>query len=127
MPRNPPVHRPPGRGDGTQQRPHPRSPAAQAYHRWYGLKEWKVAREAQLAVQPLCERCLQSEDVTPATVVNHRIPHRGDWSLFIDPNNHESLCAPHHDSLVQREEARGYTIGSDVNGRPVDPGHPWNQ
>ncbi|MEO4000324.1 HNH endonuclease [Mesorhizobium sp. CAU 1732] len=104
-----------------------RSPEAAAYHRWYGLKAWKVAREAQLSGQPLCERCLQSEDVTAAAVVNHRIPHKGDWGLFIDPGNHESICAPHHDSLVRREEKRGYVVGSDINGRPVDPLHPWNQ
>jgi hypothetical protein len=23
--------------------------------------------------------------------------------------------------MVQREEARGYTIGSDINGQPIDP------
>lgn len=108
-----------------ERRPH-RSTEAQAYRKLYGLKAWKVAREVQLAYQPLCERCLQSEDVTPATVVNHRIPHRGNWELFIDPNNHESTCAPHHDSLIQREEKRGYEIGSDIDGRPIDPGHPWN-
>ena len=49
----------------------------------------------------------------PATVVHHRKVHMGDWSLFIDPENDESLCAPHHDTVVQREEARGYTIGRD--------------
>lgn len=105
---------------------HNRSSGAQKYRRWYGLKEWKLARATQLAKQPLCERCLQADIITRASVVNHRIPHKGDWALFIDPANHESTCAPHHDALIQKEEARGYMIGSDVNGRPVDPRHPWN-
>ncbi|NGN45169.1 HNH endonuclease [Mesorhizobium sp. CGMCC 1.15528] len=111
----------------TDKRPHHRTAAAQAYRPWYGLKIWKNARQTQLALQPLCERCLQSETVTEATVVNHRQPHKGDWSLFIDPDNHESLCAPHHDALVQKEEARGYAIGADIDGRPIDPLHPWSR
>lgn len=103
-----------------------RSAEAQAYRSWYGLKVWFHARKAQLTKQPLCERCLALGRITPATVVNHREPHKGDWQLFIDPDNHESTCAPHHDTLIQREEARGYRIGSDADGRPVDPNHPWN-
>ena len=107
--------------------PHHRSPAANKYRGWYALKEWLSARRVQLAKQPLCERCLASGHVTRATVVNHRVPHKGNWSRFIDPNNHESTCAPHHDALIQREEARGYKVGSDIDGRPVDPKHPWNR
>ena len=53
--------------------------------------------------------------------------HLGDWDLFIDANNHESVCTEHHDGLIRREEARGYKIGSDVNGRPLAPDHPWNR
>lgn len=97
-----------------------------AYHRWYSLKAWKIARDRQLARWPLCGRCQKAGRVTVATVVNHRKPHRGDWALFIDPENHESVCKDHHDGLIQREEARGYIIGSDIEGRPVDPAHPWN-
>ena len=37
------------------------------------------------------------------------------------------VCKACHDTLVQREEARGYTIGADIDGRPVDPNHPWNR
>jgi len=111
----------------TMTRHHPRSAEAEAYRRWYSRKAWKVARQAQLARQPLCERCQQTGRITAATVVNHRIPHKGDWSLFIDPDNHESLCAPHHDALVQREEARGHVIGCDADGLPIDPSHPWNR
>ncbi|SCW76043.1 hypothetical protein SAMN02927900_04600 [Rhizobium mongolense subsp. loessense] len=107
--------------------PDHRSTKAKKYRKCYGLKAWKAARTTQFARHRLCERCLQSETVAEATVVNHHTPHRGDWALFIDPNNHESVCALHHDGLIQREEKRGYVIGCDVNGRPLDPAHPWNQ
>lgn len=111
-------------------RRHHRSPEAEAYRRWYRLAIWRGRnglRARQLARQPLCERCRKAGRITAATVVNHRKPHKGDWSLFIDPQNHESLCAPHHDGLIQREEASGHAIGCDVDGRPMDPGHPWNR
>lgn len=106
---------------------HSRTDEAQAYRRWYGLKAWQVARKTQLTRQPLCERCKAAGRVTPATVVNHRKAHKGNWALFISPANHESTCAPHHDRLIQKEEARGQRIGTSVDGRPVDPNHPWNR
>lgn len=33
---------------------------------------------------------------TYATVVDHIKPHRGDWGLFTDENNLQSLCEHHH-------------------------------
>lgn len=70
---------------------------------WYGLKAWHDRRDEQLAIQPLCERCLAEGKVEAATVANHRIPHRGDWDLFIT-GELESSCKPHHDRDIQREE-----------------------
>lgn len=90
---------------------------------WYSLKAWFTARQAQLARQPLCERHLARGDVVAATVVNHRIPHRGAWALFIDPANHESVCKPCHDGDIQREERAAAADvspggGSKVYSRP---------
>jgi hypothetical protein len=53
--------------------------------------------------------------------INDLKPHKGDWSLFIDPANHESACKEHHDSTIKTEENRGDVIGTDVNGRRIDP------
>lgn len=66
-------------------------------------------REHQLAIQPLCEFCLITEDVTAADVVDHKKPHKGDLDLFHDPNNLQSLCKHHHDSAKQMIE-RGKKI-----------------
>ncbi|MEQ1955997.1 hypothetical protein [Mesorhizobium sp. CN2-181] len=62
-----------------------------------------------------------------AAVANHKVKHRGDPTLFFDLENVETVCKRDHDTLIQREEMRGYTIGSDINGRPIDPQHPWNK
>jgi 5-methylcytosine-specific restriction enzyme A len=104
-----------------------RSLAALAYRHLYKTAAWLAARAAQLRKQPLCERCLVRGLTVAATIVNHRIPHKGDWRLFIDPDNHESACKPCHDGLIQREERRGYAIGVSAEGRPKDPNHPWNR
>jgi 5-methylcytosine-specific restriction protein A len=74
--------------------------------RGYGYK-WQKAREEHLAENPLCVRCEEQGDVTPATVVDHIIPHRGDMTLFWDRKNWQSLCKTHHSSDKQREEAGG--------------------
>lgn len=76
---------------------------AKPWRKWYGLPIWKRIRAAQLAEEPLCRRCVANDKITAATVVNHRVPHRGDWDLFIG-GPFESLCKPCHDSVVQSEE-----------------------
>ena len=88
---------------------------------------WDKARKAFLVSHPLCVMCEQQGHVTPATVVDHRIPHRGDMALFWDRDNWQPLCKPHHDATKQRDEARGYQSGSTEDGRPIDPSHPWNR
>lgn len=95
----------------------------------YDLAIWRGKtglRQQQLNRQPLCERHLRQGQNVPATTVNHRKPHKGDWALFVEPANHESVCKDCHDQIIQAEEVRGYAIGSDVSGRPLDPDHPWN-
>ena len=47
-----------------------------------------------------------------------RSRHKGDPALFFDLGTTETVCKQDHDTLIQREEARGYTIGADADGRP---------
>ena len=82
----------------------------------YKTKEWWRLRYHQLRKQPLCEFCSKQGIITEATVVDHRIAHKGDYSLFYDPNNLSSLCKLHHDSSKQKMEKRGVEIGCDENG-----------
>ncbi|WP_200943301.1 HNH endonuclease [Methylobacterium sp. Leaf123] len=108
-----------------------RSPEAQTWHRLYSLAIWRRPktglRAQQLAKQPLCERHLKRGLVVPADTVHHKVPHKGDRTLFADPENLESTCAECHDGLIKAEEIRGHVIGSDASGRPLDPDHPWNR
>lgn len=90
--------------------------------RGYGAR-WQAARKRHLQAHPLCVMCEAEGRVKAATVVDHRIPHRGDQDLFWDETNWQSLCATHHSRDKQREEKGGAVrpaIGPD--GWPLKGG-----
>lgn len=57
---------------------------------------WRTAREQYLRKNPLCVECLREGKLTPATVVDHVVPHRGDPKLFWDKTNWQALCSGCH-------------------------------
>jgi len=69
--------------------------------------------------------CAEQGKVTPATVVDHVKPHKGDQQLFWDKTNHQALCKLCHDAHKKRLELSGKVVGCDVNGTPIDPNHHW--
>ena len=85
---------------------------SEAYHGWYLLPIWtKHLRPEQLAREPFCRECARKyppgdpRHRTRATVVDHIRPFRGDWMLFVDPRNHQSLCKSCHDRKTAAERA----------------------
>lgn len=104
-----------------------RSAEAEGYRKLYRTTRWRAVRAAQLRAEPLCAMCLQMGKTRAATVADHKRAHRGDEALFWDPDNLQSLCAPHHDAARQAEERRGFVIGNGLDGRPLDPSHPWHR
>lgn len=75
-----------------------------AAKRGYGRK-WQAAREAFLADHPTCEmECEAAGIVTPATVVDHIKPHKGDQKLFWSRSNWQAGCKPCHDRKTARED-----------------------
>ena len=99
-----------------------RSARASAYLHLYGTQAWRKRSLAFLAENPWCSRCKGV-----ATVTDHVRPHRGNAELFWDWNNLAPLCASCHSRDKQAEETRGYALGVDASGMPVDPNHPWNR
>lgn len=80
--------------------------ASAEYHGWYSLPVWTDdLRPAQLLREPWCRECARHGVRTRATVVDHVTPHRGDWQMFIDPANHQSLCERCHNRKTARERA----------------------
>ena len=67
-----------------------------AAFRGYNHK-WQAARRRYLQSNPPCAACMKEGLLTPATVVDHIIPHRGDQRLFWDERNWQPLCKSCHD------------------------------
>jgi len=85
------------------------------YHDWYVLPIWKEQlRPEHLLLEPFCRECARQyaaddpRSRTMATVVDHIVPHRGDWKLFTDKNNLQSLCKHHHDQKTIAEQSRDF-------------------
>ena len=95
------------------------------HKRGYG-KRWQAFRLVFLRQNPLCAYCLRFGKTTPATVVDHIIPHRGDMALFWREGNHMSLCKHCHDSTKQAEERGSADLGCDASGLPLAKAHHWN-
>ena len=77
------------------------------YHAWYSLPIWTDhLRPEQLLRDPFCRECAKVGRRTPASVVDHIQPHRGEWARFVDESNLQSLCKYHHDQKTALEMAR---------------------
>ena len=82
--------------------------------RLYNDRKWREAKDRFLRSQPLCQTCDLLGKTTPADVVDHVTPHKGDQALFWDQGNWQSLCEHHHNTKTWRE-GRGYVIDWDQN------------
>ena len=92
-------------------KPREQRKASAGYHGWYMLPIWTDRlRPAQLQREPFCRECARQyppsdpRHRTPATVVDHIVPHCGDWDVFIDSTNLQSLCKRHHDIKTAQEQ-----------------------
>jgi hypothetical protein len=75
----------------------------------------------------LCEICLQSSRVVPATVADHVESHHGDYALF-RLGKLRSLCVECHNSLDGSNRAPAHPRSPvRADGTPSDPRHPWNR
>lgn len=82
-----------------------RSKEAAEWHGLYGA-EWRRYRETFLFQNPLCSDPFGEHGarLEPASVVDHRIPHRGDLALFWNPGNHQALCKRCHNRKTATED-----------------------
>jgi 5-methylcytosine-specific restriction protein A len=89
----------------------------------YSKNRWRKLAKAQLRREPLCCICLAAGRVTPATIADHVIDHRGDYNAFII-GGLQSLCASCHNGRKRLEVARGFQVDIGPDGFPTDPRHP---
>lgn len=65
---------------------------------------WSRASKAYLKQHPLCAECMRHGILTPATEVDHIIPHKGNKDLFWDSSNWQSLCHSCHSKKTFNED-----------------------
>jgi 5-methylcytosine-specific restriction enzyme A len=78
--------------------------------RFLHSRTWRKIRDAKLARDPLCERCLQKGMDVAAFVVHHKDRNE----LNNRPENLESLCNACHET-----EHKGERWGSSVDSYPI--------
>jgi 5-methylcytosine-specific restriction enzyme A len=66
--------------------------------RGYGSR-WRKARIHYLVNNPICVDCGQL-----ATVVDHIIPHKGNYKLFWDRNNWQPMCGSCHSRKTVKKD-----------------------
>ena len=76
------------------------------YKHLYKTKYWQQLRQQVLNKQPLCVECLKAKRITPATVVDHIKPHKGNEKLFYNLKNLQSMCKSCHDRKTTKEDGR---------------------
>jgi len=79
------------------------SDRASSFERGYS-SQWQRARKHFLTKHPLCSKCERNGKLTPATVVDHIKPHRGDAVLFWDEGNWQPLCKKCHDRKTRTQD-----------------------
>lgn len=65
--------------------------------RGYG-RRWSAYRKQYLSEHPLCIKCACRGLTVATDTVDHIIPHRGNYTLFWDPENHQPMCTPCHNT-----------------------------
>ncbi len=73
---------------------------------WYRSPVWKSIRRHRLTEEPQCRECAIEGRTVAASHVDHVEPHRGDWSLFMQYENTQSLCVRHHKAHRYHDRSR---------------------
>jgi 5-methylcytosine-specific restriction endonuclease McrA len=94
-----PVHQPIGwQSEAERRRAYDRAKV-----RYYTKARWYHLRRAYLATHPLCECGCER----PATVVDHKQPHRGDDALMYAWDNLQAMTKPCHDRKTATHDMKG--------------------
>lgn len=103
-----------------------------AHDPFYWSKEWRAFRAAVLRERPRCEVAGCGDG---SAQVDHVISRRRGGAP-LDRANARALCRSHHSEKTARRDGgfgnkRGdgdvRARGCGVDGRPLDPLHPWNK
>ena len=74
--------------------------------KWLHSTRWRRASDLHKSKHPLCAECERHGRITPVYVTDHIIAHNGNYDLFWDQSNWQSLCNSCHE-LKHRPERFG--------------------
>ena len=74
------------------------------FNKMYQSVRWKTRRRLILKQRPFCVECKKKNRLVFAEVIDHIIPHKGNWTLFLDPDNLQPLCRKCHGIKSQKEK-----------------------
>jgi 5-methylcytosine-specific restriction enzyme A len=95
--------------------------------RMYDSVRWRKAGKLYLKEHPLCIMCKQLGRDVRATVVDHVIEHKGDYDLFWNEGNWQSLCATCHSGRKRMQDRHGYSQACGLDGQPLDVRPGWGK
>ena len=75
------------------------------YFRLYNNKRWRAYRRMYLQEHPLCINFKECHNA--ASVVDHIKPHNGEWDMFWESGNHQSMCESCHNRKTAKEKGWG--------------------
>ena len=93
---------------------------------WYKSKQWRLRRREFLRNNPLCVDVFGFHDgaLVPANVVDHKVPHKGDWDLFWDESGWQSMCESCHNHKTATEDGGfGNPLKNIINNKNTDKSH----
>lgn len=107
----------------------------QKHYQWYNLAVWRNGSKQFLQRNPLCVICKDAGRIVPSTEVDHVVPHRGEWELFIDSDNWQACCHTCHSRKTAKEnggiaQTGGARLICAANFRKSPPSlrcHNWQQ
>ena len=74
------------------------------FNKMYQSVRWKTRRRLILKRNPFCAECKKKNRLVFAEVIDHIIPHKGNWTLFLDNDNLQTLCRKCHGIKSQKEK-----------------------
>lgn len=74
------------------------------YHSFYDTQAWRRIRKSVRQKYPICPVCAAKGKVNAKEMeVDHIIPFKGDWHLFVYEDNLWAICSDHHYLKTQAE------------------------
>lgn len=95
---------------------------------FYALAAWRRARrQALYDAGYRCERCGCSlVGMGPNAHVHHRKPRARARAIELEPLNLMAVCIRCHNQIEPRDGSKPKPSGSNEDGSPSSPDHPWN-